>query len=1450
MNRLLEMPVKLFMRAFVQVLKKLVIISAILVTLGYVGNLFLDNPYIHRILRDGINRQLDDYTKLSLKFEAINAKFLPLGIDIYGIQVRRKTEDNKTESPLLQSAHIQVRFSIWALMLSKSEIFDIEIHEPKFALPLPPLEELLIIEKFPALTRDQGPILWPLDFTLPLYRLSWFNATIDVQIPGEKPQDPELLKGRLAGFDLQLTFRNAQDSDLYLHSRRTNLKVEGRHLLQDLDLEADLHLDRDKLSSRLFRIKSNELNTESSLELTFETEAEQSRPGLFNTKSQILKGLFVKLSNRISQADIAILGRYLRASDTGGPLNGEADLQMHIPLDERAVSWRVDGRGQSANAKLSGFKLLESTLDFSIDEKGMTFEKARVLKNGVGLAKGHGFIGFSTPVPIEFDIVPENLSLTELLDVLQVPDFQAVQTELESNKIELRGSADPFELRIGGLVRYKGLTMPFIRELPQRFMNGPNCLLQTQITANEKALTINQATGECRSADDQENDIPSPLQMAGRFFFSTAEGLDITLNSAELRLPLLNHFTKIPATGLGHADVRIKGPYDALVLEGEARAKDVNFGGFKSAQLEAAFRYPLSGDRVYLPKVQLRPGGPAKVRLNDASIAVRRPFSFKADIDVEQLPSAFIGDGLAQSFDLKDVSLGIRSAQGQLAGDLLKPFTYTGKLQYMIQDLVVSGQRLLSESSGTFLGSRKVWRLHDSYLKLDQIEARFGFEAEHKTSRSPPRHIWHRLGLGTEDHVQIQLKTINQNRLQYRTNDVQGTVNHLASLPYVGSFFRTHDFGGEIVVETQLEGSIDKLQGKIDAALESPFVWGIPISSFYLSGFIDGGRLRIPELRHSGSGFVGRLNIDFDRPELPYDWYFYFNQLDVRALIGKFFADDPRNFAYLSAEWTMKGSLRDFWASSGDFTLSRIRSKIFRNLGGGANSVELNSDDPIRVTISPERWRFTDKRPLKLKGEYFNLELTAGDNRLPDHLDLNLQGSVKLDILKNFSSLAETARGEVLIEGYLRGSIDKPEISVRFKERKLDPFNLQDWTPLTIGIVDLGPALTNVSFDIEWRYQQLLVHKFRASKGREGDIEVTGILNFAEQADTPSRLAIKLDRIEFNRLNIPVLKSADLVLSGDLIVTGTSLPFNLTGNIQVDRFLSIGNFDLRKEIVSSLYDTRLSASVSGTTLPERNPYVNLDVGVQADKSIVLKNKSLEATLSSNLRVRGTDLQPLLLGQILADRGSFNYRRQFRITQAVISFDEPVSPPNPRLDIIGSATINPYQVQVQVTGDLATPRVTLTCDPPNREDGTPISNLDIVLLITTGKIPEQANKTAERASVNEIFSSFLVFAEEPIEKLFDLSGQTVIREVYIDSYLSEVEERPVTRLNVPFNLWGMANAVVQVDDESNAKLSFEYPIHESITFSGSVDRSAKGQSNAQSDLPKDSGFDLKFRFGFD
>ncbi len=1420
----------------IQAFRKLVIFLGILLITGYVGNLLLDNPYMHGLIRKGINHELKTYTHLHVKFEAVGAKFIPPGIEVYGIEV--KDDEGKK---LLSAAHMKASVSIRALLLSRKELFDIEVNEPRLQLPLPPLAKILRMEKFPDLGKSEGPPIWPPKQPLPFYRLAITNAQVSLHL---EEAAKELLTLVVSGLDLELLFSSWSSFQVNMTVLKANLSVDGHQLLSGAKVDLRLQKINDSLRSEVFRLDSQEIDSLGQMVVDFDLS-------LPTGHSRILKGLNLHLNQRVNRASFALLGRYLNIPKTDGDAEGKIDLQVKIPFDDRKLTWGLDGQGQTKNARIDGFKLHESRAEFKIREEGMTFESVSVIKDGKEQAKGKGFLSFQKDSLIDFDIQPQGMAMKDLMSILQVEDFEAFQAILAPTQIKLTGQMMPFHLKVAGNLIFDQLTFPFVKGLGMKYPAAPYCQLETEIKITADGLGISKGHGDCQASENSALG-RSPLDITGKIYFSQKEGLNLSIISDELDATLLQHFVKLPSKGLIHTAIKIAGPYDQIVIAGDVQAPSFGITGFEARNLAASFVLPVAKNRIEIKELSAQMGAIGSLRLEDFVLGLSPDLPFSTRIHAQHLPSDFIHDGLATSLGKGSPQIGIGLFAGQLEGKLLLPLQYRGQAKIALYDISINDQPLLTDVSGTFKGSAEGQSLREGEAHLGRIQARFSIETKlGKATQSAPLPAFLR-GLGIDDRTQIKIgfHTKNDRPDQYRENRIDEAENELVSLPFVGKFFRDQRIGGIIELNTELEGPIGRLQGKIDGALLRPFIFDMPVSAFSFSGFLDGMKLQVPEFRHAGNSLVGRLNIDFGNPDLPYDWYIYLKQFDARAILGKFFADDPRNYAYLTAEWTMSGQLKNFWKSKGELAFVDLKSKLYRNLGGRTSAMELNSSQTVRIDISPEKWVFEGDRPLKLHGDFFDLQLKAGNNRLPDRLDLHMQGSVRLDILKSFTNLVETARGELVFDGYLKGSLAAPEFSMHIQERKLDPFNLKEWNPLALGIVNYGPSLSAINLDVEVKQDRLVVHRFRANKGREGNLEITGTLLFDQKGKDISHLLINLDRIEFSRLQIPVLKSADAVISGDLTLSGNTFPFNLGGNLKVDRFQSIGSFDLRREIMASLYESKLFTS-SGSSISS-GALLNLDIGLQADRSIIVKNKTIEALLSANLRIRGTDSQPLLLGQIIADSGTFNYRRAFQITQAVVSFDEPVSPPNPRLDISGEAIINPYKVTVQVTGDLAAPKVTLTSDPPTRDDGTAINSLDIVLLITTGKISETANKTAEKASVNEIFSSILVFAEEPIEKLFDLSGQTVVREVYIDSYLpeSEVQQRPITRLNVPFNIFNAANAVVQVDDESNAKISFEYPLHEGITFTGSLDRKANKRTDAENNLPKDTGFDLKFRFGFD
>jgi hypothetical protein len=263
--------------------------------------------------------------------------------------------------------------------------------------------------------------------------------------------------------------------------------------------------------------------------------------------------------------------------------------------------------------------------------------------------------------------------------------------------------------------------------------------------------------------------------------------------------------------------------------------------------------------------------------------------------------------------------------------------------------------------------------------------------------------------------------------------------------------------------------------------------------------------------------------------------------------------------------------------------------------------------------------------------------------------------------------------------------------------------------------------------------------------------------------------------------------------------------------------------------------------------------VLLDLNVRADQSVNIHNRNIQGILSSNLSIRGTDIEPSVSGQVEINKGRFIYKRDFTITRGLLLFDDPVKP-DPSLDIVAQSEVDAYRVYISITGRGSNPTVEFSIDPPTRENGESIKKLEILVLLSRGKLPEenrsidQDTETAAAEAANLILGQL----EEPVERLFDTSGQNIVHNVYLDMHSSS--EGPVPRLNLPLDL-GEDFDVVLRKDQTTSEVSTEYNVHENITFSGVVEQRQKGESGStttsQGSLEgPDAKVNLKFRFSFE
>ena len=72
-------------------------------------------------------------------------------------------------------------------------------------------------------------------------------------------------------------------------------------------------------------------------------------------------------------------------------------------------------------------------------------------------------------------------------------------------------------------------------------------------------------------------------------------------------------------------------------------------------------------------------------------------------------------------------------------------------------------------------------------------------------------------------------------------------------------------------------------------------------------------------------------------------------------------------------------------------------------------------------------------------------------------------------------------------------------------------------------------------------------------------------------------------------------------------------------------------------------------------------------------------------------------------------------------------------------MLGETSIPPYTVEFMLTGKVNDPKVSLSVNPATRDDGTPITKVDTVLLLATGELPEDNPENSTLAASNEIFS---------------------------------------------------------------------------------------------------------------
>lgn len=241
-----------------------------------------------------------------------------------------------------------------------------------------------------------------------------------------------------------------------------------------------------------------------------------------------------------------------------------------------------------------------------------------------------------------------------------------------------------------------------------------------------------------------------------------------------------------------------------------------------------------------------------------------------------------------------------------------------------------------------------------------------------------------------------------------------------------------------------------------------------------------------------------------------------------------------------------------------------------------------------------------------------------------------------------------------------------------------------------------GTRITNLALLGRFDGSTLRLEQFNGRAG-QGTVTGSGTIGLAASARFPINLQMRFE-------------NAQLAHSDDLgaTATGTLAIVNDAEGARISGELALG--EVRYEFVrQAAAEVRQLAGVRrrGEPIRPANQLVveqgvpstwALDLRLRADNRVYVGGMGLESEWSADLRVQGTTATPAIVGELDLVRGDLSVAgRRFRVQRGHISFAGQ-RPPNPRIDLAATSTVEDVEVGIEVTGSAQFPQIAFTSSP--------------------------------------------------------------------------------------------------------------------------------------------------------
>lgn len=1408
-------------------------------------NLAVNNPYSHRLIRLFVDDHLKSETNLRFEYEAMTVSLIPLKAVFYGVHLSYKPLVEEEERSLLKSARVSASASWTDIFLGYMRLDRLQVQDVDVVWP----SNINVTDLIPKsksgntaqAVGSKSKSKWSVsDIPIRVVHLSNARIYFEYSQSSKIPFPPDYTSFALSGASFHFSKESRENAEARVQVDKIEVKNVDKVILESSSIDSEFEINNKSIFSKKFYVKGRQLDTHGSLEYKFPSESNDDHQ-------------FIGISDGV--LDLSLLGNYLDISKTSGPLNGQIKVGVTVPSNPfKKTKFTLKGKGTVKGGLIDGFQLFDSKFEYVVDKKKVEFKAIEIIKEGKKLGLAKGSIGFTSKVPAKFKVQANDMPLSDLLSIFNV-DFDVFDATLNSNEIAISSQSSPFRMKVKSLLVMSDIWLPNNQYDHSRFPQPPLCSLNLDLNINSEGVFLDKNLWDCWSSEKNYNlfknkpkgsnkaDTKSSILSSGAIYFDENKGVNLNMSSNYFDLRTLQHFSLIKMEGRSKLDMLVAGPYKKVVIAGKVGSSSFALADVPLGALSAKF--DVKNQTVYWRQVSLTS---KKQRIASQSGFYRSNddyWSIKAS--ASHVNNKVMGRVLKQIFDVDSFSLGLKSSSVNLKGRFFQPTTYQGQLVVEGDSLKANDELIAERFSANIKASERKWDFAPVILDSDFVKVigkmsivknkSHRNRGEIKLTKKQTDSVWfpfYFLGFTDQDSVKLSLSTEQQ-----ATDATKGgTVNSAKTkVPYIGTYLNKMSLTGRVHANIDLKGRFNSLQGTVNGHLDQLQLAKAYVAPILFRGHIHEHKLNLI-LDHSGRSLEGRLSADFADPRIPYSWYFKFSNFDIRGLLRPIFYRDPRNYAYLDASWEMEGYLTDLWKSYGHLDVHKVRVKHHYEINDKSREFVLKNSKPASIRFNGSKWFFAENKPLEFDHKNFNMKFEfSKKHRPPDYIDIIGHGQVDLELFANLFESVETAEGAANIDLRVHG----PSEDINFESRFYNPKSLFNYDKsLKIGFIDYRPAFTNIELDLRYKKGVFLLNQFKARKGA-GYIRGKGRYSLLDKENSSSK---NLARFSFEDLKIihavPYLKSFDSTMTGEVVVAGNQKPYLVSGDIKVNKARSTRKFNIRDEVINSLRQEAIDSSVKEV---EQKPLFNFDVKIAADDAITISNDTLKLFLSSQLRLTGSNQIPILAGNVSVNKGKFTYKRDFDIKRGEVTFDDPVKI-NPKLDVVATTNVNPYLITIVITGQASRPSVELNVEPATRDDGTVISQLDAIVLLSTGKLPPTNKQSLELGGGIGLSEVINYVGQVPFEKLAEKLGQ---RNIHIyPEFITDDKGLPIIQLNVPIKLTNDVDMVIK-QTASKSKLAVEVPIHDNITISGSREKSLEDNSaNEQTD---EGSVDLKFRFSF-